>query len=130
MNRTKVGLAVATLALAVAACAGSSVDDLPTVTTGPVEPGDPIAGAAVYRGTCAGCHGVDLEGVGGLGSALAPSDWVADRSEDEIVDFLLVGREADHPENMQGIAMPPRGGNPSLSDQDLHDVAAYLLAQQ
>jgi cytochrome c553 len=26
--------------------------------------------------------------------------------------------------------MPPRGGNPTLSDQDMRNVAAYIKAQQ
>jgi len=43
-----------------------------------------------------------------------------------MVDFLREGRRANHPENTTGIDMPPRGGNPSLTDQDLADITAYL----
>jgi disulfide bond formation protein DsbB len=43
-----------------------------------------------------------------------------------LVEFLNTGRPAEHPDNESGITMPPKGGNPSLSDDDLADIAAYL----
>ena len=110
------------------ACGGNGTTTTPT---GPIEvqPGDPVNGAAVYSGVCAACHSRDLTGVEGLGAALAPNDLVATSSEEEIVELLIVGRPAEHPDNETGIDMPPRGGNPALTDQDLADVAAYLKAQ-
>lgn len=119
--------AVAT-AVALSACSGgATVDPIPLGEAGP---GDPVRGATVYVTACATCHGRDLQGIPGLGSGLAPSEFVAGMSEEELAAFIAVGREADHPDNMQGIAMPPRGGNANLTDQELRDVAAYLKGQQ
>ena len=43
-----------------------------------------------------------------------------------MVAFLVVGRPADHPDNENGVQMPPKGGNQALSEDDLHDVVAFL----
>ncbi|MDJ0792313.1 MAG: cytochrome c [Acidimicrobiia bacterium] len=129
MNMRKIALLAAALGLLVAACGGSSTSDTtaPPAATGP---GDPVNGAAVYQSSCASCHGGDLAGIDGLGKVLAPSEFVTSMTEEELAAFIAVGRAADAPENMQGVAMPARGGNPSLTDQDLRDVSAYLKAQQ
>jgi disulfide bond formation protein DsbB len=132
MKARKIGVLIATLALALAACGGGASDSASESGGGgeAVGPGDPVKGAAVYQSTCSACHGPDLAGIDGLGKQLAPSAWVAERSEEEITEFLIVGRAAGDPENTQGVDMPARGGNPSLTDQDLRNVSAYLLAQQ
>lgn len=132
MTIKRMAIIVAVLALAAAACGGSSTSggDSSNTTSGVVEAGDPQAGATVYSGNCAACHASDLSGIDGLGVMLAPNEFVASMSEDDLAAFIIVGRAADDPDNMGGIAMPARGGNPSLSDQDIQDVAAYLKAQQ
>jgi len=121
---------VAILALALAACGGSS-DSGDTDTTAPagVEAGDPVAGADIYAGTCSTCHGTDLKGIDGLGKPLAPSAFVVENSEAELAAFIAVGRPVSDPENTQGVDMPAKGGNPSLDAQDLLNVSAYLKAQ-
>ena len=129
---------VAVLALLLAACGGGSgvldPEDIPGGgdNGGSVEvgPGDPVQGASVYSGTCSACHGNSFEGVEGLGKALVPNEFVATQTEEELAAFLAVGRAADDPLNETGVDMPARGGNPSLTDQDLRNVAAYLQAQQ
>lgn len=132
MRQMKVAILIAVLALVLAACGGDDGggDDGATTTPGAVGVGDPVAGASVFSGTCAACHGTDLAGIDGLGKPLAPSEFVAANSEEELVAFLKVGRPASDPLNTQGVDMPPKGGNPSLTDDDLADVAAYLKAQQ
>lgn len=132
MRYTKVAVLIALLALVLAACGGGEGGDggSTTTTPGAVGAGDPVAGASVYSGTCASCHAPDLSGIDGLGKPLAPSDFVASNSEEELVAFLKVGRPAGDPLNTQGVDMPPKGGNPSLTDQDLANVSAYLKAQQ
>ncbi len=132
MRRTKVVVVVALLALVLAACGGGDDggDGGTTTAPGAGSAGDPVAGASVYSGTCSACHAPDLAGIDGLGKPLAPSDFVSANSEEELVAFLKVGRPASDPLNTQGVDMPPKGGNPSLTDDDLADVAAYLKAQQ
>ena len=132
MTTRRLMIIIGVLALALAACGGSSTSggdssDTPSDT---VVAGDPQAGAVVYSGNCAACHAPDLSGIDGLGRPLAPSDFVTPMSEDDLAAFIIAGRDVDDPENTSGVAMPPRGGNPSLTDQDIQDVAAYLQAQQ
>jgi disulfide bond formation protein DsbB len=43
-----------------------------------------------------------------------------------MIAFIEVGRPVDDPENTTGIIMPPKGGNPALSDQDMADIVAYM----
>lgn len=133
MTIKRMALIVAALALVAAACGGSSTSggaDSDGGTGGAVQAGDPAAGSSIYSGNCAACHAADLSGIDGLGLQLAPSDFVASMTEDELAAFIIVGREANDPNNVSGVAMPARGGNPSLTDQDIQDVAAYLKAQQ
>jgi disulfide bond formation protein DsbB len=131
MNIKKLAMVLATGALVVAACSGGDSGDSGTTTSsGAALDGDPIAGATVYSGTCSACHGADLAGIDGLGKSLAPSAFVAENSEGDLAAFVAVGRPTSDPANTQGVDMPPKGGNPSLTDQDLLNVAAYLKAQQ
>jgi disulfide bond formation protein DsbB len=130
MKTRRLFILVAILALALAACGGSSDSgDSDTTTAVGVEAGDPVAGADVYQGTCSACHGTDLKGIDGLGKPLAPSVFVVENTEGELAAFIAVGRPTSDPENTQGVDMPPKGGNPALDAQDLLNVSAYLKAQ-
>jgi mono/diheme cytochrome c family protein len=130
MKLRKLLILVAVLALALAACGGSSDDGgADTTAAAGVEAGDPVPGADIYEGTCATCHGTDLKGMDGLGKPLAPSAFVVENTEGELAAFIAVGRPTSDPLNTQGVDMPPKGGNPSLDAQDLLDVSAYLKAQ-
>jgi len=84
------------------------------------------SGALLFSQTCAACHGQDGVGIDGLGPSLIGNEFVAGLSDEELVAFLNAGRPADHPDNTTGIAMPPKGGNVSLTTEDLEDIAAYL----
>lgn len=127
MTMKKVLVLFAALALALTACGGGdSGDDSPATTAPSASAGNVVNGAAVYAGTCVACHGANQEGVDGLGKPLAPSAFVVANTDEELVAFIKVGRPTSDPENTQGVDMPPKGGNPSLNDQDLLDVAAYL----
>jgi len=80
--------------------------------------------------TCAGCHGASGEGVLGLGVSLTNSEFVKSHSDSELVAFIKAGRAADDPENKTGNIMPAWGGNPSLTEADLHDLVAFLRTLQ
>ena len=120
------------LVLFVAACSssddgGDSGDgDGATTTAASGGSGDAVAGAELYGGTCQACHGPDGGGIDGLGKSLNPSDFVQAQSDAELVAFLKVGRPASDPDNTTGVDMAPKGGNPSLTDEDLEDIAAHL----
>lgn len=101
---------------------------LPACGAGTAEP-DPEAvarGAIVYEGTCQLCHGPNGQGVEGLGKPWVNSDFIDGLDDEEMLEFLIEGRPADHPDNTTGIAMTPRGGNSLLTDDDLRDVIAYM----
>lgn len=84
------------------------------------------SGEELFKQTCSTCHGQDARGIPGLGKNLTTSEFVDTSSLEEQVEFLKVGREAGHPLNTTGIAMPPRGGNPALTDEQLASIAKYV----
>lgn len=98
----------------------------PTVPVAGGGPGDASNGEELFAQTCVACHGAGGIGVDGLGPGLIGNEFVAALSDDQLVEFLETGRPADHPDNESGITMPPKGGNPSLDDEDLADIASYL----
>lgn len=132
------GLALIALLLLAVACGGGGnqgpeVGDRAGRDQGQgtqVAAGDPDSGRRLYATTCTACHGQNGEGVPGLGKDLTNSKFVQDSTDSEMVEFLRVGRRANHPENTTGVDMPPRGGNPSLTDKDLADITAYLRQLQ
>jgi disulfide bond formation protein DsbB len=111
------------IALLLTACSGGS-DPGPAAT--PTSSGDPAAGETAFMSTCIACHGPDAKGITGLGKDLTTSEWVAENDDAALVEFLKTGRPAGDPLNTTGVDMPPRGGNPALTDEDLADIVAYL----
>ncbi|MBN8634657.1 MAG: cytochrome c [Anaerolineae bacterium] len=84
------------------------------------------AGENVILATCSACHGMNARGIQGLGKNLLDSEFIDSLTDDELVAFIRVGREASDPLNTTGVPMPASGGNPGLTDQNLYDVVAYL----
>ena len=87
---------------------------------------DTARGAQLFESNCAVCHGRVGEGKPMLGKDLRDNDFAGEMSDVELVDFLKLGRPADHPLNDRGMDMPPRGGNPSLTDEDLALIVDLL----
>ncbi|MDX1521245.1 MAG: cytochrome c [Anaerolineae bacterium] len=92
--------------------------------------GDPAAGKEIFTATCSACHGSAGEGVTGLGKDMTGSAFIGEISDAELVEFIKVGRDPSDPLNSTGVAMPARGGNPALSDQDLLNVVAFVRSLQ
>ena len=121
------------LMLVIAACGGGGGDGDGGDAAAPAnagQGGDAANGETVYLNTCASCHGADALGVQGLGKQLADSFFVENNSEEDLYTLIVNGRASDHPDNDTGVAMPPKGGNPSLSDESIADVIAYLKSLQ
>lgn len=95
-----------------------------------VAAGDLVQGEKIARETCASCHGADLRGMPRNGLNLVTSAFVASQNDDQLTQFLIAGRQSYEPGNTTGVAMPPRGGNPLLSNERLRDVVAYLRKVQ
>jgi disulfide bond formation protein DsbB len=124
---------IAVLAMVAAACGGGSDDGSDSTETPATSGataievgGDAANGEALYNGSCMACHGPGGEGIEGLGKPWVGSDFINGSSDAEMITFLQVGRASDDPLNSTGIAMLPRGGNPSLTDSDLADLVAYM----
>ncbi|MBW7851684.1 MAG: cytochrome c [Rhodospirillales bacterium] len=79
-------------------------------------------GAAIYDRACAVCHGYDGTGaMPGVADLTDPAGALA-KSDAELMRSLRDGVEGD------AAAMPPRGGDDSLTDGDLAAVLAHIRA--
>lgn len=126
--------ALLTLGFTLAACGAQ--EEAPSGDTPAGEAKAPVEQAAAPEGdaargdeiftVCAGCHGPEAKGIEGLGKDLHANEFIAGLSDDEAVAFLKVGRPASHELNTTGVDMPPKGGNPAFSDQDLYDLVAHI----
>jgi mono/diheme cytochrome c family protein len=105
--------------------AGACGERAPEYTPQQVE-----AGSKAFQSTCATCHGRDANGLPKLGKGLLMNPFVIEKSDEELIAFLKTGRRAGDPLNTTGVDMPPKGGNPALTDQDLASIVAYLRTLQ
>lgn len=121
MKRSLILIAVILAAMLLAACGGSAEPPPP-----PTSAGDIAAGKIKFEGTCISCHGPDAKGLPNLGKDLTVSVFLTDNSDEQMVAFLQKGRPASDPANTTGVDMPPRGGNPALTDTDLLNIIAYV----
>ena len=80
------------------------------------------AGKSLYENNCAVCHGPEGEGaMPGVRSMTANTGWTK-KSDQELVEMIINGVESpDGP-----ISMPPKGGNPSLNEKQIHSMVNYL----
>lgn len=76
-------------------------------------------GESLYSQACASCHGAQGEGVERLGTPLSDSPYVAELSDEELLALIRDGRAADADDNRTGLAMPARGGQSELSDEQI-----------
>ena len=105
-------------ALFLAACGGSAEPSYASE--------DVAQGGEIFASTCSACHGLDAKGLPNLGKDLTTSEYVRDNTDEVLLTLLKEGRPSGHELNTTGVDMPPKGGNPSLSDEDLVTVVAYL----
>ena len=120
----------AALFLVIGACGGDSEPSSepagsdPTATA--TAAGDAANGETLFEATCVACHGQGGVGIEGLGKPMPGSAFINGLSDAELVSFIKTGRGTSDPENTTGVDMPAKGGNPSLNDQDLADIVAYV----
>ena len=91
-----------------------------------LQKGDAVSGKTLFGQTCAACHGMDAKGLPKLGKDLTTSTFVAEKSDADLLNFVKAGRLPSDPLNTTGVAMPPKGGNPALTDQQIMDIIAYV----
>lgn len=75
---------------------------------------------------CAACHGANAKGIPNLGKDLIASEFVAGLSDADLLTFIKTGRPLWDPLNTTGIDMPPKGGNPALTDDQIQSIIAYI----
>ncbi|MEA2656789.1 MAG: hypothetical protein QOI23_2154 [Chloroflexota bacterium] len=93
-------------------------------------PGDPTKGAALYGANCASCHGASL--TGGIGPALNPIEklpGVANPLDPTFLIGIITNGRVHQAGDPRQTDMPPKGGNTALTDQDIKDIAAYIIQQ-
>ncbi len=114
---------------AITTLADSSPSPSPSGTAAAL-PGDPTRGATLYGQNCATCHGASLEG--GIGAVLNPIDKLPGvpnaLDANFLIDVITNGRNPQ-PGDPKQIPMPKKGGNAALTDQDVKDLAAYIIQQ-
>ena len=80
------------------------------------------AGKAIYEQTCVACHGVkgksSIPGVADLAGRNGPLT----KSDGELITSIRDG--VQRPGSM--MTMPPKGGNPALTDEEIQAVLDYI----
>lgn len=112
------------------ACGGNSAQstdsDNITAAEARVTSGDPEAGEEKFNEVCIACHGPGGVGIEGLGKPFTTSDFLLAQSDEELLAFIKKGRPVGDPTNTTGVDMPPKGGNPALTDEQIMDIIAYI----
>lgn len=83
-------------------------------------------GQQLYLQACAACHGQQGEGVANLGNSLVASELVQAGADADLLAMIRAGRDVNAADNQSGLAMPPSGGRPDLSDADLLAIVEFL----
>jgi mono/diheme cytochrome c family protein len=93
-------------------------------------PGDPTKGQAIYGSAgCTACHGPSLEG--GVGASLNPIEkmtGVPNSLDPSFLISIITNGRDPQPGDPRQTKMPAKGGA-TLSDQDIKDLAAYIIQQ-
>jgi mono/diheme cytochrome c family protein len=101
----------------------------PSASAAPL-PGDPTKGAALYGANCASCHGASL--TGGIGPALNPIEKLPNVANPLDATFLIgiiTNGRIHQPGDPRQTDMPAKGGNSALTEQDVKDLASYIIQQ-
>lgn len=130
---------LALLSIALAACGGdeevatvpAAAAAAPAAAVAPAEQaavpaGNAENGKVLFATTCAACHGPEGKGVQGLGKDMTASTFIAGLSDEELLAFVKTGRPISDPLNTTKVDMPPKGGNPALTDEQLQDIIAFI----
>jgi disulfide bond formation protein DsbB len=120
---TFTGALIILLTLILVACGGG---EEAAPTTAPAPSGDAAAGQVTFQQTCGACHGPDAKGLPNLGKDMTTSTFIKEQSDEQLLAFIKTGRSVSDPANTTGVDMPPKGGNPALTDEQLLDIIAFI----
>lgn len=80
------------------------------------------SGKEVFNGLCVSCHGAGLPGVPQFGNKKEWAPRIA-KGKATLYKHALHGFSSGGP-----LAMPPKGGNPALSDAEVKSAVDYMVA--
>lgn len=83
-------------------------------------------GHDLFVASCSSCHGASGQGMEGLGKPLTTSEFVSSKTDDELIAFIKSGRPIWDSANTTGVDMPPKGGNPAITDEQLANIVKYI----
>ncbi len=127
MKRTAIAVAFAVTLVTLTGCGGESEPSKNAAT--PAADTNAFArakGKAIYNKTCIACHGEGGVGVENLGKNWVVSEFIANATDEELIEFIKVGRPIDDPMSAGKAPMPPYGGDPTLTDEDLKNIVIYM----
>ena len=88
----------------------------------PVFPTYALTGEAIYKQTCIACHGANGQGAVPGAANFSDKKGVLSKSDTVLLAHITKGYQSPG----SPMAMPPRGGNPKLTDDDLKKTLAYI----
>ena len=103
----------------------SFMTPVPAVASDPASSGDIKAGKAIYNQTCIVCHGANGKGALPGVSNFKSADGPLMKSDAELAKSISEGLATPG----AALSMPAKGGNPSLTDDDVRALIAYLRAE-
>ncbi|MCB9848506.1 MAG: c-type cytochrome [Phycisphaeraceae bacterium] len=88
------------------------------------------SGYDLFVASCSACHGKGAEGMEDLGLPLSTSGFVRASADKDLITFIKSGRPSWDENNTTGVDMPPKGGNPAITDEQLQIIVDYVRAVQ
>ena len=124
-------LAVAVPALVALTAISTMADSSPSPSGGPAPlPGDPAKGATLYAANCTSCHGASMGGsIGPALNPIAKLPGVPDGLDPAFLISIITNGRKHQAGDPGTVDMPPKGNNTNLTDQDVKDIAAYIIQQ-
>jgi len=95
----------------------------PVAATSEPEAEAPDPGKQVYSSLCFSCHGTGLPGIPQLGDKAAWTDRIA-QGKALLYERAITGYEG----GSSGMPMPAKGGNVSLSDDEVKAAVDYMVS--
>lgn len=84
--------------------------------------GDREHGQRIYQQTCVACHGANGKGLVPGTPNFNAKDGVLNKPDSELIKNVMDGFQSPG----SPMAMPPKGGNTSLTEKDIRAVIDYL----